>query len=58
MYKHECVQCLTCHHFRCIYNIGFIKRFFGTDEIKYCPEYLEIVKANKRRLWRKKIYES
>jgi hypothetical protein len=58
MYKHECVECLRYNHFRCIWNIGFFDRFFGTDKVKYCVEYLQIKKANNRRLWRKKIYES
>jgi hypothetical protein len=48
MYKHECVQCLKTHHLRCIYNISFIDRFFGTKNIIYCPEYLSIINYNNR----------
>ena len=48
MYKHECVQCLISHYYKCKYNISFFNRFFGTDEVKFCPEYLAIINYHKR----------
>lgn len=50
MYKHECVECLIDNKYRCIYGISFLKRFFGTDDIKYCPEYLKKIKLDKIKL--------
>jgi hypothetical protein len=47
MYKHECVKCLERHYLKCIWNISFIKRFFGTKEILYCPEYINIMNKKK-----------
>lgn len=47
MYKHECVKCSKEHVHRCIWNIGFIDRFFGTDKVKYCITYNEILKYQK-----------
>lgn len=44
MYKHECVECLLSHGLKCIWNVSFINRFFGTDEVKYCTEYNAIIK--------------
>ena len=46
MYKHLCVDCLVKHHFKCIWNIGFLDRFFGTDTVKYCPEYNLIIQCS------------
>jgi hypothetical protein len=59
MYKHECVNCLVEHKYKCIFNIGFWSRFIGNDEVKFCPEYLHIIKYQKRidRLMEKKQHE-
>jgi hypothetical protein len=57
MYKHECVQCLKAHKLRCIYGISLLDRFLGNDNIKYCPEYLQIMRYSnmkKTHNWRKK----
>lgn len=43
MYKHECVQCLQEHKLKCPFNIGFIDRFLGNDNVKFCPNYLKMV---------------
>jgi hypothetical protein len=51
MYKHECVKCLTIHNYKCIYEISFIDRFFGTEKVVYCPEFLNRIKKLE---WRKK----
>ena len=48
MYKHDCVQCLKSHNLKCIWNIGFFDRFLGNDNVKYCPEYNNILKYKKR----------
>lgn len=48
MYKHECVECLTKHGFKCMWNVSFLDRFFGTDKVKYCSEYLKILDYQKK----------
>lgn len=53
MYKHECVLCLREHNLKCIFNVSFLDRFFGTDEVKYCPQYNNI-KNYKNRYNKKK----
>ena len=54
MYKHECVQCLMSHCYKCIYNIGFFDRFLGNNNVKFCPEYLKIVKFQTFKNWKGK----
>ena len=48
MYKHECVVCLRSNNLKCKFNISFLDRFFGTDKVKYCPEYNSIIVYQKR----------
>lgn len=48
MYKHNCVVCLESHKFKCVWNIGFFDRFFGTEKVLYCSEYIDIVNYQKR----------
>lgn len=48
MYKHLCVKCLREHGLTCIWHIGFFDRFFGTDKIKYCPEFNNIQTYQKK----------
>jgi hypothetical protein len=54
MFKHNCVECLEKHYLKCMWNIGFFDRFFGTDKVKYCPEYVKIIEKIKKIKWRKK----
>jgi hypothetical protein len=44
MFKHDCVMCLRIHNLRCLWHISFFNRFFGTDKVKYCPEYAVIMR--------------
>lgn len=44
MYKHICVKCLEEHNLKCIWNIGFIDRLLGNINVKYCSEYIKIMK--------------
>ena len=49
MYKHICVQCLEEHNLKCICNIGFIDRLLGNINVKYCPEYVKIIRKGKKK---------
>jgi hypothetical protein len=48
MYKHECVVCLRENGLQCKFNISFLNRLLGTDKVKYCPEYINIINYQKR----------
>jgi hypothetical protein len=43
MYKHFCVECLLKHGYKCMWSISFFDRFFGTNKVIYCPEYIRIM---------------
>lgn len=47
MYKHDCIVCLETHNLKCIWNISFMDRFLGNDNVKFCPEYIKIMKKIK-----------
>jgi len=47
MYKHDCIVCLETHNLKCIWNIRFVDRFLGNDNVKLCPEYIKIMKKIK-----------
>jgi hypothetical protein len=49
MYKHECVNCLVLNGLRCKWNIGFIDRFLGNENIICCPEYIKIIKKLEKK---------
>lgn len=49
MYKHLCVECLQKNFLKCKWNISFIDRLLGNDKVKYCPEYMELIKKGNKK---------
>ncbi len=40
-------MCLAKYNLRCIWNIRFIDRFLGNENILYCSEYAKIMNNKK-----------